>query len=181
VVKCESLMNEKYLHKVLAVPAVIFALCMIFLLLFLDRTKSFYDFYSDNMRSSLFTGFLTIGGFLLTLKTFLLVKLKEGLYDTLDYRERIKSKQALNPKISLYGPLTRLGNFLIYCVLFALITAAFQLSIGFIQSDVTAAICVSAGFSTLGMVVWAWWEIKKNINSWFEMLEERERKNPPIL
>jgi hypothetical protein len=38
-------------------------------------------FYGENIRGSLFTGFLTLGGFLLSLKTFIIVKMKENVYD----------------------------------------------------------------------------------------------------
>lgn len=75
-----------------------------------------HDFYSKKLQFSFFTGFLTVGGFLLSLKTFILVKLKEGLFDNKEYQERMEKRRALNPDLSYYGPLSRLGSFLIYCV-----------------------------------------------------------------
>lgn len=168
-------MGVKYYLKIFTLPLIVFCACMAYLLWFLDETVNLYEFYSLNIRTSLFTGFLTIGGFFLTLKTFILVKLKEDLYDLEDYRDRIRSKQAINPKITMYGPLSRLGGFLIYCVLFSILTATFQLSVWFIKTNVAAAICISSGFATISMVVWAWWEIKKNISVWFEMLEKKEK------
>jgi len=147
-------------------------------IVYLSNVNSFclYGFYSQKLQMPLFTGFLTIGGFLLSLKTFILVKLKEGLFDNEDYKVRLAERQALNPKISHYGPLARLGSFLIYCVLGSLITAFYQFSFGFIQSNIIAAIGISLAFSTLSVVFLAWWEIRCNLNIWFEILEEGAKK-----
>jgi uncharacterized membrane protein (DUF485 family) len=135
-----------------------------------------YDFYSKKMQTPLFTGFLTLGGFLLSLKTFILIKLKEGLYDHKQYQELVKQKQSLNPKYTHYGPLSRLSHFLVHSVLLALLTSFFQFSVGFVKSNIVAAIGMSLAVTTITVVLLAWWNIRENLNCWFEMLEKEKRE-----
>jgi len=135
-----------------------------------------YDFYSRKMQTPLFTGFLTLGGFLLSLKTFILIKLKEGLYDQKQYQELVKEKQRLNPKYTHYGPLSRLSHFLVHSVLLALLTSFFQFSVGFINCNIVAAVGMSLAVTTITVVLLAWWNIRQNLNCWFEMLEKDKRE-----
>ena len=39
-------------------------------------------YFAEHLRGSLFSGFLTLGGFLLSLQMFIVVKIKEDLYDS---------------------------------------------------------------------------------------------------
>lgn len=131
-----------------------------------------YCFYSQKLQMPLFTGFLTLGGFLLSLKTFILIKLKEGLYDNQYYIELVKDKRAVNPNYSFYGPLTRLGNFLIFSVISALCTSFYQVSLGWIKCNMVALVGLGLALTTAIMVVLAWWYIRCNLNRWFELLEK---------
>lgn len=134
-----------------------------------------YDIYSEKLRMPLFTGFLTLGGFLLTLKTFVLIKLKEGLYDHEKYQELHAERKELNSEITYYGPLSRLGNFLIFSVLLALLTSFYQFTFGFIKCNIVAAIGLALAVTTAVLVLISWWNIRNNLNSWFKLLE-REKK-----
>lgn len=156
----------------------IFALSVVLLLFCASHFHiDLYTFYSNKMQTSLFTGFLTLGGFLLSLKTFILIKLKEGLYDHKNYEDLVKEKQLLNPNFTHYGPLSRLSNFLVHSVLFALLTSFYQFSVGFVKSDIIAAIGMSMAITTIVVVLLVWWNIRENLNCWFYMLErERERE-----
>ncbi len=164
--------------RIYLIPAAVFAVSIIGLLKGAYPNQSLFDFYSKNMRVALFTGFFTIGGFLLSLKTFILIKLKEEFFASDTYQERYEDACALNPKmsVSLYGPLKRLGNFLFHCVLLSLLTSVAQFSIGFINSKITAAICISMSAATVSLVFIAWWDIRANLNEWFDLLEEDNRK-----
>lgn len=131
--------------------------------------------YSARLQVPLFTGFLTLSGFLLSLKTFILIKLKEDLYDLPQYKRRLNERRLANPnvKLTLYGPLSRLGSFLIYSVACALGTALAQLTIGFIPGKLPVAICLSLAGITTGLVGVAWWQIRGSLQNWFELLEEQ--------
>lgn len=136
--------------------------------------------YDAKFQTPLFTGFLTIGGFLLTLKTFVLIQLKKELYETDFYKKRLNDRRQLNPNLSLYGPLNRLGILLIYCVFAALFTAVAQLSIGFIPHRLAAAFCISLAIGTLTLVFQAWFEIRQNLTYWFEFLNDKDKSETTV-
>jgi hypothetical protein len=157
-----------------AVAILFFGACVGVLIYFDPGPKGLYDIYSNKLQTPLFTGFLTIGGFLLTLKTFVLIKLKESLYGSEFYQSELADKRHLNPNLSTYGPLSRLGHFLIVSVVSALITATAQLSVGFIHHTIAAAVCMGVAATTLLLVFVAWWEIRKNLSAWFSLLERED-------
>ncbi|MHC1744851.1 MAG: hypothetical protein AB9873_17735 [Syntrophobacteraceae bacterium] len=166
------------MKRVIALPTFLTLAIFVSLACFSLSNSSFYCFYAQKMQTPIFSGFLTIGGFLLSLKTFILIKLKEGLYDNQVYRERLMKLSHLNPnqKLSFYGPLSRLGQFLVYCVLGALLTSVFQFTIGFIRNDIAAAFCISFASGTLSLVILAWWELRGNLKEWFDILEEQAHR-----
>jgi hypothetical protein len=43
-------------------------------------------FYIQNLRASLFSGFLTLAGFLFTIKTFLIIRLNQDIYGDKEYQ-----------------------------------------------------------------------------------------------
>lgn len=135
-----------------------------------------YLFYADNLRASLFSGFLTIGGFLLSLKTFIIVKLKEDLFDHPKYRERYEANRNLNRAKAgtIYGPLNQLSDFLVACVFGSIISATLQFTLGFINYSIGPAICIASAFTSVIVVLTACWEVKLNLSRLFELLELEE-------
>lgn len=165
------------MKKVYAFIFLIFTISVIALLYFTDRYGiDLYSFYAKKMQIPLFTGFLTLSGFLLSLKTVILIKLKEGLYDHKQYQKLVQEKQALNSGYTYYGPLSRLSHFLVHSVLLALLTSFFQFSAGFWNLDIVAAIGISLAITTIIVVLLAWWNIRQNLNCWFELLEKEKRE-----
>lgn len=134
------------------------------------------DFYSANIRSSLFSSFLTLSGFLFSLKTFIIVKMKEGVYDNEIYKDRVKDFRKINPSISHYGPLKRLGHLLFFTILSSLVTSVFQLTIGLTKCWPLIYICIGSAIFSITMFVISLFYIKKNLDDWFEFLEENSRK-----
>jgi len=164
------------MKRIYIIPITSFLLCIVILsVLNYFNIIGIYEFYAKNMRVPLFTGFLTIGGFLLSLKTFVLIKLKEGLYEHPLYKERLNEMRHLNPNISSYGPLKRLGTFLVYCVFGSFLTSVIQFTLGVIECDCLAAFCISVSVGTMSVVFLAWWEIRKNLNEWFSILEKHDQ------
>lgn len=49
-----------------------------------------YDFYSIHVRGNLFAGMIAVGGFLMTGKTFILVTMKQNVFDDPEYKKRVK-------------------------------------------------------------------------------------------
>ena len=161
--------------RVLSVAVGVFLLAFALLVYLNPGESGLFVLYDKKLQTPLFTGFLTIGGFLLTLKTFVLVQLKKELYESPYYKKSLNDKRRLNPDLSLYGPLNRLGTLLVLCVLSALITAVLQLSIGFIPNKFASASCLAFGAGTLALVFQAWYEIRQNLTTWFEYLDEQDR------
>jgi hypothetical protein len=161
--------NAIQMKRLIAGWIVIF--CGAFAMLALLDHECVVDLYRERLQTPLFTGFLTVGSFLLTLKTFILLKLKEELYGSAVYQERFERLRELNSKLTRYGPLTRLGNMLIYAVLLAFCTAIAQLTIGFSKTWIASAFCISLAVVTGCAVLFAWWEIRYNLRSWFSILE----------
>ena len=138
-------------------------------------SKGLFDLYQSKLQAPLFTGFLTVGGFLLTLKTFVLIKLKEEVYESSFYQDKVlKERRELNDKLTLYGPLARLGSLLVFSVLSALVTAVSQLSIGFIPRTSAAAFCLGVAVTSLALVFQSWFHIRENLIRWFELLDEKD-------
>jgi hypothetical protein len=135
-----------------------------------------FDFFKTNMRGSFFAGFLTIGGFMLSLKTFVLVKMKEGLYASDEYKKRQSSMCDLGSRDSLYAPLKRLSHLLFFSILAALVTSALQLTLGLWSEWWAAGVCVAAAGGTLAMLVFSLISIKTNLDAWFDCLDEDARK-----
>lgn len=142
-------------------------------------SKTLADVYTAKLQTPLFTGFLTLGGFLLTLKTGLLMRLKTELYETATYQQRVAVINRFNGpanQVSVYGPLQRLGSFLIVIVLLALGTSASQLTIGFLTWKPAIITCLALAAVTLTLVFAAWVEIRRNLKTWFEVLELEVRQ-----
>jgi hypothetical protein len=131
-----------------------------------------FGFFKQNMRASFFAGFLTIGGFMLTLKTFVLVKMKEGLYSSKAYLRLARDMRALGSPRSLYEPLRELSHLLFFSILSALATSALQLTVGLAPFWWAAAICVTFAGGTLTLLVFSLVQMKGNLDAWFDCLDE---------
>jgi len=142
------------------------ALCLL-----VDKGWNLHEAYGK-IQGALFTGFLTIGGFLLTLKTFILVQLREKLFDSADYKAHYARIKELDPTASLYGPLKNLGTFLLYSVVFSIVTSVAHLTVGFIPSQYAAVFCLSLSFCTLSLVLRAWLAIRKSLRIWFDHMKD---------
>ncbi|ABC83391.1 hypothetical protein [Anaeromyxobacter dehalogenans] len=131
-----------------------------------------FEFFTKNMRGSFFAGFLTIGGFMLSLKTFVLVKMKEGLYDSAAYKEHAERARAFGHTESHYAPLRRLSHLLFFSILAALVTSALQLTVGLIPRWWAAAACLSFAGGTIVLLLVSLLQIKQNLDVWFTSLDE---------
>jgi hypothetical protein len=150
----------------------VFIVAFVLLLVAVPREFDLPLLFQNRLQVALFTGFLTIGGFLLSIKTFILIKLREDLYDLPSYERRLEERRVLNTRLSKYGPLRRLGDFLVYSVAAAIVTALLQLTIGFIPHRLASAICMAAALTTIVLVLVAWWQIRQNLRDWFDLLEK---------
>lgn len=130
----------------------------------LNKTKLF-DFYSQNLRGHLFSAFLGLGGFLLSLKTFIIVNMKDKLFDSKKYIERWNKS---NKESSLLTPLKELSDILYFAILMSIITAISQMTLGFIKIDISAFICIYLALVSTFLLIDSLGIIKRNLNTMFE-------------
>lgn len=139
---------------------------------FQQKFQGFSSYYGENLRGHLFAGYISLGAFLLSLKTFIIISMKSHVYDSKSYKEHHEKemrKEGIEGDASkkrLYAPLQQLSDFIYYAIVFSLLAAVFQVSIGLIES-------VYATFFCLWIVVFATVLlfnclrlIKQNIDVW---------------
>lgn len=135
----------------------------------------FPGYYSDNLRNNLFTGLLTMGTFLFAVKTFIVVKLKEDVFDTDFYHERVKRHRKHNPKkvIPYFAPLRRLTNLLFYAAIGSLLSAILQLTLGLVSSGWAALLCVFSAVVAVALLIASMMMVKRNLDVWIEEVEKQ--------
>jgi hypothetical protein len=137
-----------------------------------------FAFYAANLRVSFFTGFFTLGSFLVAVNTFIIVNLKKELYDHDSYRSIALARRQLNKvngsksNVTYFGPLKRLSTFLFWAILSSLLTAVSQVTIGLVPYRLAAIFCITLAGFTIILLLIVMFTIKKNLQSWFDFLEQ---------
>lgn len=132
-------------------------------------------YYSGGLRGSLFGGFLSVGGFLFSVKGFVLVKLKEGVFDTDEYRRIVERHRQLKPTVSHYGPLERLGKFLFAAVFLSFATAVLQFTVGLVEAGWALTVCLTAAGLSMCSLFGGLLAMKRFLDAWFAQLEKESR------
>lgn len=156
----------------LLISIIIAAFFIISIELYVEDLNLISDFYAKNIRGSLFTGFLTMGSFLLSLKTFIVVKLKENIFDSRQYREKLEENKKLNPNLTLYGPVKRLSQLIFISIISAIGTSILQLTLGLIPKWPATLICLFFAAFTLSMLITTLLLIKNILDVWLDRAEE---------
>jgi len=132
--------------------------------------------YEGELRRTLFLAYLTLGGFLLSLKTFMVVKLKEGLYESNDYRAQYSQRRALRSDASYYGTLRRFGDLLFGSILLCLVAALAQYTLGLVGRPWSSAACISLCFCALVWLILSLFFTRRNLHKMFESCEADRRE-----
>lgn len=140
------------------------------------KLNELHEFYSTHIRASLFTGFLTMGSFLLSLKTFIVVKLKENIFDSTAYKEKIKEYRKTNPKLTLYGPIKNLSNLLFLSIASSIFASTAQLTIGLIKYWATTLFCLFLAATSIFLLIGTLLVIRTVLSLWLDTLEEENNK-----
>lgn len=136
--------------------------------------------YSEKLQVPLFTGFLTISGFLLSLTTFIVVKMHEAVYQDKDYYERVERLKRIDPNYSQTKPLENLSSFLLVSVVISLLASFSQFTIGNYVNLYMVMFCISLAACASVFVLTSCVLIKKNITAWINFMKlkkEKERLN----
>jgi hypothetical protein len=95
------------------------------------------------LRGDLFNGFLSLGGFLLTMLTFIVVTMKEQVYDVPSYQDEKDDERQPKPVSSIYAPLRRFGGFLVASIALSLVAAGWHFGAGIIGGIPTCPVWVA--------------------------------------
>lgn len=152
--------------------ASIASLSLILIYSYCQNHEEIPEFYANNIRSSLFSGFLTVGSFLLSLKVFIVVKLKENIFDTDGYKEKLKVGRKINPKLTLYGPVKRLSSLLFLTISSAMVASVTQLTIGLIPFLWAAFFCIFVSVFAVSMLIFTLLLIREILSEWLNYLEQ---------
>lgn len=131
-------------------------------------------FYAQNLRASLFAGFLTLGSFLVAVNTFVIVNLKKEVYDHPGYRKILYDRREKKPETKFYGSLNRLSGLLFWTIVLAISTAVLQLTVGVIfRTRSSAIVCLAAAAATMVMLFISLINIRLNLKDWFQFWEKQ--------
>jgi hypothetical protein len=139
---------------------------------------TFYDMFAKDIRPGLFTGFLTISGFLSAAHTFIIIHMKKEVYDSVGYKKRIAEIQKINRSHSHYGGLRRLSKLMIWAVFASLATSITQVTVGLYHADWVAFFCLSTAAIAFVLLVLSVWFMALNMRAWFQDLEEGAKESP---
>lgn len=138
-------------------------------------TVKIFEFYSKNLRGSLFTGFLALGGFLMSAKTFIIVNMKKEVYDSDSYEENWLDGLKLNGAeyySSLYYPLRRLSNIIFYTISSSFIASISQLTVGLFEAVPAVMFCLFTVVVAVCFLMLSLYLIKKNLATMFDHLDK---------
>jgi hypothetical protein len=127
--------------------------------------------YQTNARTPLFSGFITLGSFLLTLKTTILQRLKDG-FDSQQHEKAYLYHVENGGKQGYYESLANMSTALSLAVFFALGSSMFQMTFGFINKAWAFALCVATPIGTLLVITYLWREITLAHQGWISKIEE---------
>ena len=100
--------------------------------------------YQEQLRADLFSGFLSLGGFMLAAMTFTIMKLKEAFCDSEEYKRLLDDDRVIGvTHADPYRPLRQLTQLFAAAIAMCLTTALLQVTIGFIDSQPAVALCLS--------------------------------------
>lgn len=122
-----------------------------------------------------------MGSFLLSLKAFIVVKLKENVFDSESYKKNFTNLKKLTPELTLYGPLRRLSNLIFVTITFAIVASVSQLSIGLVDHWIAVFIAVFLAASAIAMLASTLFVVRQILEEWLEYLEtdyaEKSKEN----
>jgi len=151
------------------------ALSSVFIYLNTQGIITLAQLYSPSLQTSLLGGFLAIAGFLLSTKTFILVHMKNEVFDSEHWREKDLLLRSMGRKSTYYKSLQQLGEFLSLSVLTSLITALLHLTTVFLRNQYTISLALSLSILSIILVGASWWFISSNLRTWFKELNKKEQ------
>jgi uncharacterized membrane protein (DUF485 family) len=124
-----------------------------------DLISSFFD---EKLRNPLFSGLLSLTGFLFALKAFILTNMKTSLYDRPAYEQIYRasveefkkdSGDTLLPShMKRYAGLDELRGLLEFTLTVCLIAAIVQLSLGLVNHWIASLVCITIAVNAIALL-----------------------------
>ncbi|HVP83737.1 MAG TPA: hypothetical protein VMS78_03345 [Rhizomicrobium sp.] len=133
------------------------------------------NFFQEHLREPLFVGLLTVAAFLFSLQTFIVVTMKEHVYDTEAYADRVEQLKALNPKIKRYQPLDNFSYLLFLAILLCFLSAVLQFSIGLVDAPWAGFMSLFGAVWSIEMIFVSLFYLQRNLRSWFDILDKGQK------
>lgn len=128
---------------------------------------NFFDFYHKNLRGYLFSGFISVGSFLLSLHTFVIINLRDKIFLTHEYKMKYSIKHSIDVdevnEGELLKPLDNLSSFINTSIILSLTTAITQFTIGLSTNLYACLFCVWLAILTITYLLHCLTIIRSNI------------------
>lgn len=108
----------------------------------------------------------------MALKTFIVIKLKENVYDNEFYGKRFEKMKKLQPSLKLYNPLENISNLLFWATLSAIVAAFAQFTFGVFENDIMVFIAIFTSILSGLILIFTLFAIKASLNHYFLFLNE---------
>lgn len=127
--------------------------------------------YKSAIRSTLFTAFLTMGSFMLSLMSMFMFSLKDKLFDDNEYKKLYIAKEKIVGKIdSIYSPLINISRLFLFCVMMCFMTSLSQFTVGLIDNCIASIFCLSISLATIILALYVLYNVWRNLEVWFCIL-----------
>ena len=131
--------------------------------------------YKTTLRGTLFTAFLTMGSFMLSLLSMFMFSLKEKLFDDQDYKNLYLAKQKITKESHpIYNPLINISRLFLFCVMMCFFTSISQFTFGLFENKYVTVFCLSLALSTIILALYILYNVWKNLEVWFRILLKKK-------
>lgn len=132
-----------------------------------ELNTRFFEFHHKNLRGYLFSGFISVGSFLLSLHTFVIVNMKEKVFSTSEYKKTFSQARGIEVDeivdAELYKPLDNLSAFINSSIWLSITTAIAQFTIGLSTNFYASLFCVWLAILTVFLMLYCLILIRENI------------------
>lgn len=132
---------------------------------------AFTSIYDQKLQLAFFSAFLTSGSFLLAMKAFILVRLRDDVYKHDGYRKRYLDQNSNTYRGNYYQGLADLGHLLVASVAAYFLAAIAQITVGFSSIYKIKLIAPCLGGGVLVLVLIDWLVVYLNLRDWFNFIE----------
>ncbi|EGR3375921.1 TPA: hypothetical protein I7203_16255 [Vibrio vulnificus] len=129
--------------------------------------------YHSKWSVGIFTSSLTLASFLFTMKSFVIQTVKDKIYDSPSYKDKVKQRRESGSDVEYYGGLKRLSFLLKWTILAALINSMLQLCLSPFENVWLAIICLLASVFTGILFFSVVWIVSENMRDLIEQAEQK--------